>query len=83
MLSNTQKKVFDATISNLTSNKELEQILGSDAVRKFLVLLSIKYEELLISAQDENASDESRLRAMDKVKLIESFFEFFENYTGE
>ncbi|WP_297962547.1 hypothetical protein [uncultured Campylobacter sp.] len=83
MLSNTQKKVFDATISNLTSNKELESILGSDAVRKFLVLLSIKYEEFLISAQDENASDESRLRAMDKVKLIESFFEFFENYTGE
>ena len=83
MLSNTQKKVFDATILNLTSNKELEPILGSDAVRKFLVLLSIKYEEFLISAQDENASDESRLRAMDKVKLIESFFEFFENYTGE
>ena len=83
MLSNTQKKVFDATISNLTSNKELESILGSDAVRKFLVLLSIKYEEFLISAQDENASDESRLRALDKVKLIESFFEFFENYTGE
>lgn len=83
MLSNTQKKVFDATILNLTSNKELEPILGSDAVRKFLVLLSIKYEEFLISAQDENASDESRLRAMDKVKLIESFFEFFENYKGE
>lgn len=83
MLSNTQKKVFDATILNLTSNKELEPILGNDAVRKFLVLLSIKYEEFLISAQDENASDESRLRAMDKVKLIESFFEFFENYKGE
>lgn len=83
MLSNTQKKVFDATISNLTSNKELESILGNDAVRKFIVLLSIKYEEYLIAAQDENASDESRLRAMDKVKLIESFFEFFENYTGE
>ena len=83
MLSNTQKKVFDATISNLTSNKELEPILGSDAVRKFIVLLSIKYEEYLIAAQDENASDESRLRAMDKVKLIEGFFEFFENYKGE
>ena len=52
-------------------------------MRKFIVLLSIKYEEFLISAQDENASDESRLRAMDKVKLIESFFEFFENYKGE
>lgn len=83
MLSNTQKKVFDATILNLTSNRELEPILGSDAVRKFIVLLSIKYEEYLIAAQDENASDESRLRAMDKVKLIESFFEFFENYKGE
>lgn len=83
MLSNTQKKVFDATISNLTANKELEPILGNDAVRKFIVLLSIKYEEYLIAAQDENASDESRLRAMDKVKLIESFFEFFENYKGE
>jgi len=52
-------------------------------VRKFIVLLSIKYEEYLIAAQDENASDESRLRAMDKVKLIEGFFEFFENYKGE
>ena len=83
MLSNTQKKVFDATISNLTSNKELESILGNDAVRKFIVLLSIKYEEYLIAAQDENASDESRLRAIDKVKLIEGFFEFFENYKGE
>ena len=83
MLSNTQKKVFDATISNLTSNKKLEPILGNDAVRKFIVLLSIKYEEYLIAAQDENASDESRLRAMDKVRLIESFFEFFENYKGE
>lgn len=83
MLSNTQKKVFDATILNLTSNKELEPILGNDAVRKFIVLLSIKYEEYLIAAQDENASDESRLRAMDKVKLIEGFFEFFENYKGE
>lgn len=80
MFFDTQKKLFNESVRRIQNNSNLSELLKQDAFIKFLTLQSILYEEYLLNAQDEKKGNEERLRAFELLKLIESTFNFFENY---
>ncbi|MGH1601569.1 hypothetical protein [Campylobacter majalis] len=80
MLNNSQRKILNATIDNIGKNTHIKELLQNVAFVEFLTLQSVLFEKYIAISQDESVDDEKRLRALELLKLIQSTFNYFENY---
>lgn len=67
----------------LQSNRYLQGLCEREAFKDFMEYLASHYMQNMGICEDSQRGDEERLRALDRLKLIEELLNFLDEYKGK
>ena len=80
MIGNMRGRIFQQLWEELCLKRELSGLCEKKPFKDFVEFLTVLYNENLCVAEDKMLSEQARLRAIEILKTLDSFLDFFNEY---